>query len=510
LSESSKSTVSEPHTHPKVHPVLIALLLATPYVAMGQIVIFFGRVWGDEGWYLMATHRVVQGYRPYADYLFTQMPLLPYVYAPFLACFGERVIVARVLSFLFGGAALGVFFRCAYKRGGLHGLVVSGMLLALDRSVIFDVCLFRTQALTLLWTAMVVLNLPERGAPVWRGALCLFAAMLCVLTRLSLLPVLPFVWGWLLLDRERRRSYFLLSLASIGCLAGVYFFFSSGGRMLFGIYRFHSEFYGNPKLEWKEVRVFFTGFWNNQSAIIVLWLACAIWGFIKWVRRPRYDGEALLCGFATVLYAVTTTIHVTRPVGYPCYQTSNLLFAMVLIAVAMGKWFARMTSKSRNFAYGGAFLLVLCGIPFQQCVLNMHGEGTPKRVEYVNQEVAKYCSPGDSVIAYAGELVVETGLELVPGYEMSEFSNFAWFPDKEAAYYRVLNSNRIRSDIENRRAKVMLLRPRDFSFLSWNIGESELMDIIRKNYDVRAKIPYYGQFLEDMIILTAKPAAQKD
>ena len=56
-------------------PVFLAQLAFFTYVALHR----FAN--GDEGFYLLASRLVLAHKKPYLDFFFLQMPLLPYVYA---------------------------------------------------------------------------------------------------------------------------------------------------------------------------------------------------------------------------------------------------------------------------------------------------------------------------------------------------------------------------------------------------------------------------------------------
>ena len=82
------------------HAVYGAVLL--PYIVFGLIRVYRGIVIGDEGWYLLAAANVLEGKVPYADFLFTQMPLVPYFYAAFVLLLGKSLIAVRWVSLCLG------------------------------------------------------------------------------------------------------------------------------------------------------------------------------------------------------------------------------------------------------------------------------------------------------------------------------------------------------------------------------------------------------------------------
>lgn len=78
----------------------------------------------DEGYYLLASKLVLQGKALYADFLYPQMPLLPYVYGVWLQIFGVSWYSGRSLSALCAVLLGGLLYCHAARRfGGRMGLL---------------------------------------------------------------------------------------------------------------------------------------------------------------------------------------------------------------------------------------------------------------------------------------------------------------------------------------------------------------------------------------------------
>ena len=60
--------------------MLLAWLAAALLAAVN---VWFGPLNADEGWYLLAAQNVSRGMVPYRDFLYTQGPVLPFVYGAF-------------------------------------------------------------------------------------------------------------------------------------------------------------------------------------------------------------------------------------------------------------------------------------------------------------------------------------------------------------------------------------------------------------------------------------------
>ena len=66
----------------------VCAVVAGGLLALALYFVFQGQLNADEGFYLLASRLVRQGFRPYQDFGFTQGPVLPYVNVPWLEIFG--------------------------------------------------------------------------------------------------------------------------------------------------------------------------------------------------------------------------------------------------------------------------------------------------------------------------------------------------------------------------------------------------------------------------------------
>src|SRR5258708_2338211 len=77
---------------------------------------------GDEGDYMFAARQALEGRVPYVDFLYTQTPLLPYVYGLWMKLFGLNWYAARLLSALFStglGTLIYFYSTRTFKNQGL-------------------------------------------------------------------------------------------------------------------------------------------------------------------------------------------------------------------------------------------------------------------------------------------------------------------------------------------------------------------------------------------------------
>ena len=85
------------------------------FVVLGAAAVWLGGLNQDEGWYLYAANLVAQGKKPYADFAYTQGPLLPIVYSAVTGVWKTwGLLGARIFNLTLG--LVGVLFAVATAR----------------------------------------------------------------------------------------------------------------------------------------------------------------------------------------------------------------------------------------------------------------------------------------------------------------------------------------------------------------------------------------------------------
>ncbi len=226
-------------------PVLAVILVQLPVFA---VLAMLRTVDGDEGDYMLASRQVIEGRLPYVDFLYTQTPLLPYVYGLWMKLFGLNWYAGRLLSAIFAtalGTLIYVYGTRAFKSQGLAlvGLFLFGtsaFVLAWDTTVM-------THALAglLLFSAFTVLAVGPRIPRISRFILSGFLLALAVDTRLLILAAVPaFIIGLYGLDagtesRLRRLSQWLLGFV-VGLIPTLFFTAINFDAFVFGNLGYHA------------------------------------------------------------------------------------------------------------------------------------------------------------------------------------------------------------------------------------------------------------------------------
>lgn len=198
---------------------------------------------GDEGYYLLAAKLVLQGQVPYRDFLYTQMPLLPYVYALFLAPTGVSWLGARVVAAIIAiaiGVLVHVGARSACRRPSsawIASLLYLASAFALDWFTVVKT--YALSALLLLGAYLLLRSrsTPERRALFFAGVLFGLAIDL----RSMMLAALPaFAMGAIERGRGvRALGGFALGIA-VALLPLFYFVAQSPEGFVFGNWGYHA------------------------------------------------------------------------------------------------------------------------------------------------------------------------------------------------------------------------------------------------------------------------------
>ena len=163
---------------------LFALFLL---LAAGAVV--QGRINHDEGWYLYAAGRVLEGALPYRDFAYFQAPLLPFVHAPAQLLFGPGVVVGRLtsLALSIGTVALGA--RLAFVHGGRLAALFFLGILCLTPQQLWAFTTTRTEPLVAFWLMLAAFFLLARPVSA-RASGAALAAMVLGYTTTNFLDLL--------------------------------------------------------------------------------------------------------------------------------------------------------------------------------------------------------------------------------------------------------------------------------------------------------------------------------
>lgn len=474
--------------------ILAALVLATCNIV-------FGPLNQDEGWYLLAGLNTASGRVPYRDFLFTQGPAMPLVYAaasPLWGSFG--VLGGRIFTALFGLASaafcVGAAWRFAPERARPTAALAAGLLTAACPVFSYFTVIPKTYALAGLFIAAAFFVLA--GTRSWRfecaGALLALAAG----TRLSL-GILLAVVGIGLLGLRRRPGFGWAWLRfglggglGLATLYGPFVALAPDGLLFSQTY--HASRVDAPFLQWALLRAgslsrLLQGYFMMVVAAGVALAAGRRSGF-----RPVPVFWLALAGFAAA-----TVVHYLAPFPYDDYQTPVMPLAAAAVAAAFAATVAASGLRQDVIAWT---MVVVAGLFMVSSPLCMDWVSVRKDRFWVEmketpdliklREVGAWLrantAPDDVLLTQDAYLAVEARRKVLPGLEMGPFSLFPDLDDETARCRRVHNVATLAAAIGETDAPVAALSGYAFAV---SCPTTERLDPERREMLLRAVRSHY-------------------
>lgn len=473
-----------------------APLLFAAWLLLGLAYVLFGRYIGDEGWYCLASREVWDGRSLYFDVPFTQMPLLPYVYGLFLQVLPARIESGRILSFLFTTSGVWAIWKLCRERYGALAANAVLLFVVVNRTFAFDCTNVKTQALGFALSAWSLLffskvSIADKKNVAWGLAAGIFAG-LALAERLSLLPLaalLPF--GVFLASRKPAAAIaaamgaWLLPIAIAG-----WFELKSHESFVFGVYGFHNEFFEKKPLTTR-LWAYWGGVIRNYPALIISTLAA-----IALLVRHRQKDRVFEI-FVMLSWALIALLQCTRKTTYPVYQTTITWGSLIAFGYLLQPGNLPRLLSARKIVIAG-LALTAAFMPWAEGWLETNPLRNGSGVYRLGRKLASL--PGENLFTLdAGLAFTAPEKQLLPGYEMSEFSVY-WNAHKLQDEQRAGARKSIRKllhDLEHI-ADIAALREMDVKLLKPEIAD--LLLSIWKNKYVTVEKADYGQFGDTVML----------
>jgi hypothetical protein len=483
--------------------LMIALII---YCSLAFMHIFWGRLTGDEGFYALSARNVLRGMRPYRDFMFLQMPLLPYVYGGWFYLVGTSVESGRILSAIFGASSIVLMASAAVRRGGMVAGVLAAFLCACNLNFVFDMCTLKTQPLTVFLTSCAIFVLAKENprSLMMQAGLAMLFISLALLERLSILPALVVLWIYLGFQlRVCWRRFICLLAANVILILGLVGFFWADGNMFFGVYQFHRESCGFEPWTWSRHVPTVLGWIGNQLPIIFCFVVASA-AFVGHAFRggSQPDSWRFFFWFLLLAYWAVTAVHWANVQSYPTHQTSITAFAVVFCAGVLAD-IIRSIIRETGWLAGFAFAALLgLSMPFQTWIVNFNGQGSMKKIRDTVSIIRRFAQEGDSILSFNAELAVNGGFRVPEGYELSEFTYFAEMTEERRAKFKATNLNKLTADISSRRYRVLCVGDREFDLMSSGDEKiaQRLRALIDQDYQCIGGTTGYGQFFEPLYV----------
>jgi len=477
-----------------------------------------GSFCADEGFFALAARNVIGGARPYRDFLFLQMPLLPYVYAAWFGIFGTAIETGRACSALLTALATACIMVTVFRRAGPWAALFAGLLCSSSTFTTLDLTQIKTQAACHFFLAAALLALPMQtdGHRLARAALAMAFMSLAFLTRLTLVLPLGLLWldgAWERRGATRREvvGYATIVAANLLLLAVVVACFWADGTMWFGVYRSHHDVYGAKTWTWARLAHTAQDAVGNQwilasASAVAVARAC-------WCATERNcDRDLRLPAFCLASYAAVTLAHWSQVLSYATHQTAITAFAVVFTSLAIGHDIDAICRRNGRRACL-AFVCAAAGlIASHRSTWTAAGpRDVPNWLQEAVAIAGRHARPGDTLLSFDTELAVAGRFTLYPGCEMSWWGYFAQAPAAFADRLHVLTMPRLLDAIGRRRAEILAVTPKDFEVMAAGDMQAahRIKAAIDDGYECAGVVNDYGQFAEPLFIYRRRERSQE-
>lgn len=325
---------------------LVTVLLVAVFVPMA--------LWrladAHEGIELISARLVTEGKLPYHDFMYPDLPLLPYVYGLWMRVTGVSWYAGRLLSALLAvGVGLVLYQHVARATGRRAWGALAAVLLATSGLAFVWYPLVKTPTLAtfLLLSAYAVL---ETGRTRWKYLACGVALALAIDTRLYLAALIPvFAVAAFRAGRRPRDLGHFAAGTGLGLLPNLPLIVRAPDVWLFDVLG-HHWMAGTPELSEKlQALLNLLGIAGSFGAaslqfmlLFVVWLCSVVSAALLRERLPR----------SAPIVAVLTLLSLLPTASYAGYFHTILPFLIADVVVLLARLRAAVTAPGADFLRG--------------------------------------------------------------------------------------------------------------------------------------------------------------
>lgn len=475
-------------------------------IALAALNLVHGNLNQDEGWYLYAAKMVQGGAVPYVDFVFTQGPLLPWVYAMFYPLVdlwgvaGGRLITT-VFGLFAGLLAAATAWRVSKKNQGIAFVVVL-LLVSCNVYQSYFTTVVKTYALCsfFLMAGFFAISFKSRTGAWLAGGLLALAAG----TRLSAGIVLPIAGVWLILQRDRRFGWLWFGIGGGLTLLAVFgpFLFSAFEQTHFGLLGYHA---GRDPGELGKQLVLKAGFVSRFVQAYFIFVILVLAMCCGWAKEGWRNPSAILLGLCG---AGISLVHLFAAFPYDDYQA----IAYPILAVAVVVFLVpKLTEKQIAPALSMLLLLSVAAAFSSPINQDWFVRGRDRiwwqfkersdlqqlraAAEYIRQN-----SPSGSVLLTQDTyLAVESGRAVPPGMEMGPFCYYPNLSRTQAEKLNLLNQERLTETLEQSDAPLAAFSGYGLAIESPAIARVSDADtlifeqLLDRRYEATEEFEHFGQ-----------------
>ncbi len=435
----------------------VAAMLAVLLAAQLAVLIFVRRINLDEGWYLWAGKLVYSGKLLYADFAYTQTPLLPYIYGAAQQILGDGLLAGRLFTVVLALAGWGL---CAATAWRLRGPWAGVLVLALLSVSPFVAGLFSytaTYALTTLLLAAAFYAAVRLQQEDRRVVVATVLASLAVCVRLSVAAAfVPFLLYLLLSSRRRLRALLWIVGASLVTFGVVLlpFLWADADAFVYDILRFHTD--RILRLDWRfghAVRMAWRTMVDFAPILVVVYGGLAL--TLHAARRRTGSWRGAFAAFApqVTLAVMAAGLFAAHLIPRTSDSYYNTLQAPLLAIVVASLLVDSRPQRRQGWRLAATAIVLALNLAFQTAAF-VRDDLAPRPLRNQLAPVAEAVSflqrilPDHAeILTFNTHLALAADMEMPPGYEMSIFSYRPTWSTAQAQRYNVINNERLLTDL---------------------------------------------------------------
>lgn len=482
------------------------------YCVLAYVMIFFGELHVDEGYYHLIAHLTSAGKMPYRDYFYVQTPLYPYVYGFVFRILGSGFEAARGFSAVLGLSSLLLAARIARRREGVRGAAAAAGLIVCQPFTIYYLTIVKLYALAALALVLAVLFLDAESKPERRYPAAAFWLAVATGIRLTVAPALGAVVILALIRTRRLKPAVLAALTAALTLAAIIipFYLAAGDTITYDLVRYHfqKEAFSIAR---QVLHKLDTCFHLAKLYFLMGCLALASVAF-RWLSRKNNPGDIdpvpLSSRDSAWVLSVVALVHFASQAPYVYRYLAMLVPAVAAILgaeiVRLERFMNRSGRKMQpGWVFGMACVMTLAGRGGED-LGDLTGGGAMMYLKSVSAQMEMMTSPEKPILTFNNSIAVEAGREVMRGDEMNVLSYHPDWTEQRCIQYAVLNADMLERQINRERFGAILVT--EYSFLGnfptfYNPGETgarpRIMSAVEMHYIRIGTFPGFGYLGED-------------
>lgn len=535
--------------------VSITVIAVALSVLLGAANLFLGSLNQDEGWYLYAARQITEGRVLYRDFMFTQGPVLPYIYGvlfPAVEKFG--VAGGRLITSLFGLAAAGcaawLAARSVSRKHRKAAALFAFILVGVNVYQSYFTVIVKTYALCafFLTAGFVALSYTSRRkggtAAFWGGFLLALAAC----TRLSSGITLPIAGLWLLWNRKK---VFPLAWVAFGLGGGFVllvglgtFFLLAPENTEFALFGYHAGRSPGSLLQLAALKAGFISrfvqayFVFTAGLLLTFALQRLHWpvrerGFeemtldsrpkliemLRAANAPRSPFERSFISLLWLSGVLITLVHFLAPFPYDDYQ----VIVYPLLAASLAVTLAPHCPEKQQIRAVFAVLLICTAASFsaplnQDWLIRSRDriwwkfKEAPELavLQKTGAEIREKLGADGLLLTQDTYLAVEAGARVPDGMEMGPFSYYPDMPREQAEKLNLLNKEMLSEILTQPCAPIaafsgygLAIRSPEIAELSFD-EQKALRVVLESGYKKTREIQNFGQAFTTLEVFERK------